>query len=352
MKKIAFFDIDGTMINVPNNIIHPTSETMRVLNEFKQQKNYIVVATARGSVPSSIQDIDFDGYIFNDGHYIIFNNQVWINDIFTKDEIAKQMAAYKKYDGKSMFGGHELSWCACPDDPMVTNHREMFSGTSARPANLIEKFDEITKESHSQKLMPIIENAFKKTNLTIDDIDLIVCDIGPGSFTGIRIGVATVKAFCDSKDITPIGISSLEALAYSIKNNSNIICSIINAKNDNCYFALYEKNKDNTLQTLIEPEAENIDTTLSIINSYNLDTLNNQVISFVGDGSKVYKDKILEVFPNVIIADNKNDILDSYNLGLAGFDKYSSGEEIEELLPLYLKKPQAQIQLEKKDISK
>ena len=218
--------------------------------------------------------------------------------------------------------------------------------------NLIEKFDEITKESHSQRLMPIIEKAFKRTNLTIDDIDLIVCDVGPGSFTGIRIGVATVKAFCDSKDITPIGISSLEALAYSIKNNSNIICSIINAKNDNCYFALYEKNKDNTLQTLIEPEAENIDTILSILNSYNLDTLNNQVISFVGDGSKVYKDKILEVFPNSIIADDKNDILDSYNLGLAGFDKYSSGEELEELLPLYLKKPQAQIQLEKKDISK
>ena len=218
--------------------------------------------------------------------------------------------------------------------------------------NLIEKFDVITKESHSQRLMPIIENAFKKTKLTIDDIDLIVCDIGPGSFTGIRIGIATVKAFCDSKDIIPIGISSLESLAYSIKNNSKIICSIINAKNDNCYFALYEKSKDNTLQTLIEPEAENIDTTLSILNSYNLDTLDNKVISFVGDGSKVYKDKILEIFPNSIISNEKNDILDSYNLGLAGFDKYSSGEEIEELLPLYLKKPQAQIQLEKKDISK
>ncbi len=218
--------------------------------------------------------------------------------------------------------------------------------------NLIEKFDVITKESHSQRLMPIIENAFKKTKLTIDDIDLIVCDIGPGSFTGIRIGVATVKAFCDSKDIIPIGISSLESLAYSIKNNSKIICSIINAKNDNCYFALYEKSKDNTLQTLIEPEAENIDTTLSILNSYNLDTLDNKVISFVGDGSKVYKDKILEIFPNSIISNEKNDILDSYNLGLAGFDKYSSREEIEELLPLYLKKPQAQIQLEKKDISK
>lgn len=79
--------------------------------------------------------------IFSMMAIILFLIIKWIDDIFTKDEIAKQMAAYKKYDDKSMFGGHELSWCACPDDPMITNHREMFSGTSARPANLIEKFE-------------------------------------------------------------------------------------------------------------------------------------------------------------------------------------------------------------------
>lgn len=141
MKKIAFFDIDGTMINVPNNIIHPTKETMRVLNEFKQQGNYIIIATARGSVPGNIQDIDFDGYIFNDGHYIIFNHQVLIDDIFTKKEVVKQITTYEKYEGKYMFGGHNLSWCAFPDDPLVISHREMFSGTRTRPTNLIEKFN-------------------------------------------------------------------------------------------------------------------------------------------------------------------------------------------------------------------
>ena len=72
--KIAFFDIDGTMVNVPNGLMKPTEETIRVLNEFKRQGNYIVVATARGSVPDTIRDINFNGYIHNDGHYIIFND--------------------------------------------------------------------------------------------------------------------------------------------------------------------------------------------------------------------------------------------------------------------------------------
>lgn len=64
------------MVNVPNGLLHPTKETIRVLNEFKKQGNYIVVATARGVVPESIKDINFNGYICNDGHYIIFNNEV------------------------------------------------------------------------------------------------------------------------------------------------------------------------------------------------------------------------------------------------------------------------------------
>ncbi|WP_041138544.1 Cof-type HAD-IIB family hydrolase [Beduini massiliensis] len=139
-KKIAFFDIDGTMVNVPNGMLHPSSETMRVLNTFKQQGNYIVVATARGSAPGSVQDIDFDGYIFNDGHYILFNKEVWLDDLFSKEDIAKQIAAYKKHGGKSMFCGHEQTWCEYLDDPMVIDHREMFSGTRTRPTDQIETF--------------------------------------------------------------------------------------------------------------------------------------------------------------------------------------------------------------------
>ena len=94
--------------------------------------------------------------------------------------------------------------------------------------------------NHSEKIMPVIEEAFTKTNLKLTDMDLIVCDKGPGSFTGIRIGVGTVLAFQDSLNIPCIGISSLESLAYNVEN-SGIICSLIDAKNNNVYFGLFEK---------------------------------------------------------------------------------------------------------------
>lgn len=213
--------------------------------------------------------------------------------------------------------------------------------------NLICNLDSNTGRTHSENLMPMIQEIFNKTSLSIKDIDLIVCDKGPGSFTGIRIGIATAKAFNDSLEIPCIGISSLEALAYNIKNDG-LICSIIDCKNDNCYFALYER-KNNIIENLIEPQAENIEATLSILKSYCEDTLGLENLVFVGDGSELYKTTIIETFSNAkfINGENSNN-LNSYNLGLAGFNQYKSGIEFEEVLPLYLKKPQAQRQLEEK----
>ena len=67
-----------------------------------------------------------------------------------------------------------------------------------------------------------------------------------GSFTGLRIGIATAKAFSDSKHIKLTAVNSLEGLAYNINTNSNIICSLIDAKNDNVYYGIFEK-KENAL---------------------------------------------------------------------------------------------------------
>ena len=89
--------------------------------------------------------------------------------------------------------------------------------------------------NHSEKIMPVIEQALKETNLSLKNINLIVCDKGPGSFTGIRIGVGTVLAFQDSLNIPCVGISSLEALAYNIPQDG-LICSLIDAKNNNVYY--------------------------------------------------------------------------------------------------------------------
>jgi len=94
-------------------------------------------------------------------------------------------------------------------------------------------------KTHSEKLMPLISDIFDKCNLTLDNIDLIACSKGPGSFTGIRIGIATVKAFSDSKKLNAIGISSLDGLAHNIENDG-LTCALIDAKNNNVYFGLFE----------------------------------------------------------------------------------------------------------------
>lgn len=220
---------------------------------------------------------------------------------------------------------------------------------------LICNLDTNTGKTHSENLMPMIKKSLEKSNLNLHDIDLIVCDIGPGSFTGIRIGIATVKAFCDSLNIPCIGISSLESLAYNIKKDikeNKFICSIMDCKNDNCYFSFYENN-NGALQNLIKPHAGSTESCLAILKSYCDDTLQNPSIYFVGDGSNIYINTIKETFNSAKFANGTFNILNSYSLGLAGLDNFKSGNnsnESNELLPLYLKNPQAQRQPEEKTI--
>ena len=197
---------------------------------------------------------------------------------------------------------------------------------------LLKEFSEDNKLTHSERLVPIIKDLLSELKLDLCDFDLIVCDIGPGSFTGIRIGVATVKAFCDSLNINSIGISSLEALAYNTKQEG-LICSLIDAKHNNVYVGVF-KREHNKLNIIRSFSAENISDILKELISFN------SPITFVGDGAIVYKDLILEFLPNSFFEINND--LSSYNLGLAGLNNYKYGK-VSDVLPLYLKKPQAEL---------
>ena len=121
--------------------------------------------------------------------------------------------------------------------------------------------------NHSEKIMPVIEQALQETSLNLGNIDLIVCDKGPGSFTGIRIGVGTVLAFQDSLNIPCVGISSLEALAYNVEQDG-LICSLIDAKNNNVYFGLFEHKNDEYSQ-VGNLEFKNINEVLSLLQEQN-----------------------------------------------------------------------------------
>ena len=193
-------------------------------------------------------------------------------------------------------------------------------------------------KNHSEKIMPVIEQALLQTNLNLKDIDLIVCDKGPGSFTGIRIGIGTVLAFQDSLNIPCVGISSLESLAYNTKNE-RLICSLIDAKNNNVYFGLF-KLENNEYTQICNFEFKTIDDVISSLKQYS------ESITFVGDGSTFHKQLLQNNFENCLFCD-KNE-LSSYSLGLAGLNTYTKGIETS-LMPLYLRKSQAERALEEKN---
>ncbi len=192
--------------------------------------------------------------------------------------------------------------------------------------------------NHSEKIMPVIQQALSETNLNLKDINLFVCDKGPGSFTGIRIGVGTVLAFRDTLNIPCVGISSLEALAYNVEQEG-VICSLIDAKNNNVYLGLFEL-KNNEYTQLYDLDFKTIDETIEILKSYT------SPIIFVGDGAITNKNLLETNFENCLFVDKNN--LSSYSLGMAGLSKYKKGIETS-LMPLYLRKSQAERALEEKN---
>ncbi len=206
------------------------------------------------------------------------------------------------------------------------------------------------EKTHSVKLMPMIDKAFKTTDLTLDDINLLSCCIGPGSFTGVRIGIATIKAFADVKNIYVVGISSLESLAYNVKDissTSTLICSMIDAKNDNIYCGLY--NFSNNICNELVKFAENINISIEKIKEI-LEKEHFENIVFVGDASAIYKDLLNTSFSSAIFASTENNIQKGSSIAFAGFSKYSQKcyGNSSTLSPIYLKKSQAERTLEEK----
>ncbi|MFC5282609.1 tRNA (adenosine(37)-N6)-threonylcarbamoyltransferase complex dimerization subunit type 1 TsaB [Pedobacter alpinus] len=144
--------------------------------------------------------------------------------------------------------------------------------------NSIEKTD---RNIHASNITLFIEEVVKLSNYTLNDLDAVAVSMGPGSYTGLRIGVSTVKGLCYALDIPLIAINTLEAMAdgfkakcFSVKPNS-LFCPMIDARRMEVYCAIY----DNDLKTISATEAKIIDS-----NSFEA-ILESNIIYFFGDGA-------------------------------------------------------------------
>lgn len=204
---------------------------------------------------------------------------------------------------------------------------------------LLEKHTNDEK-THSQNLMPLVDSLFKETNLSLNDINLLSCCLGPGSFTGIRIGIATIKAFADAKNIPVVGVTSLESLAYNIQK-PGLIVSLIDAKNDNVYYSLFSFDGSNYSQ-IGDYNSDNIQNILDNLSIYD------DPLTFVGDGAVTHAKKIEIHIKHPLFAENIQNTQTSISIGKSAYNKFQNGiyGDSNTILPMYLKKSQAERHLD------
>lgn len=213
----------------------------------------------------------------------------------------------------------------------------------AEENKLIGEFSINTALTHSQTLMPMVDELLNNTGLSVNDIDAVAVNAGPGSFTGVRIGVAAVKGIAFPKNLPCVSVSTLESMAYNMLGNDCIVCSVMDARCSQVYNALF-RVKGCTVTRMTDDRA------LSLIDLKNeLQNINEKVV-LVGDGAVLCSKFLGEELENIMLAPFNNRIQTASSVAYAAFEKINNGETVkaDELMPVYLRLPQAQRELNKK----
>lgn len=143
--------------------------------------------------------------------------------------------------------------------------------------------------NHAPYLMPMIHECLEKANLKMKDMDLLGVTVGPGSFTGLRIGIATVRGFSDLLDLPVVPISSLDALAENYRHDRGILVPMLDARKNQVYAAVYDNRKGEMKKILPETPISPLDELSLALSSYD-------DILFFGDAVPGWKERIEEFY--------------------------------------------------------
>lgn len=199
------------------------------------------------------------------------------------------------------------------------------------------------KKQHSILIMSMIDNLLKALNLSVDDLDGFVVSKGPGSFTGLRIGMATIKGLSLGVNKPYISVSSLDALAYNLYGCSGIICPIMDALRDNVYCSIYQYDNGELIK-LMDYDRLSLDDLVNKLKEFN------KPVHFIGDGTYKYKDFLQSAISPCYFAPSHLNFTRSSSLGELGLKLLAQGQhdDINNSNPLYLRKSQAEREYDKK----
>ena len=148
---------------------------------------------------------------------------------------------------------------------------------------LLAEYTINNKNTHSETLLPMIESLLSFFSFEIKDIDAFAVSSGPGSFTGVRIGAATIKGLAFASKKACIGVSTLEALAYNLRSHKGIICPVMNARRSQVYTAVFRSDGE-TVTRIMPDSAMAISELDELLAEYGED------VALVGDGYEITKE--------------------------------------------------------------
>lgn len=193
--------------------------------------------------------------------------------------------------------------------------------------------------THSQTLMPLTDGMLKAAGITLSDIDLVAVSQGPGSFTGLRIGIGTVKGICQGGGKKCIGISTLEALAYGFEGLDVLICPAMDARCNQVYTALFD-GRDG-VGRLWEDQALTIAELGEKLAAFD------RPVMLTGDGAELVYKALSDKLPMLRLAAPGLRLQRAANVGFAAMKKLETEEPVspDALMPSYLRLPQAEREL-------
>lgn len=200
------------------------------------------------------------------------------------------------------------------------------------------------KRTHSVNLLPMVRDVLADAGIDKNMLDGIAVTTGPGSFTGLRIGMSTAKSLAQVLNLPVAGVPTLESLAYPLSGQAGLICPVLNARKNELYAALYRSN-GKELNTLHEAFAAGVRQLVSILENYD------EHITFLGDGLGEYRLEIAELLgeqarftPDCAVYPRGAAVAE---LGLK-IIKSGSGSNPLKLLPHYVRESEAEIKWRKR----
>ncbi|MGI6168839.1 MAG: tRNA (adenosine(37)-N6)-threonylcarbamoyltransferase complex dimerization subunit type 1 TsaB [Christensenellales bacterium] len=186
--------------------------------------------------------------------------------------------------------------------------------------------------THSQVLMKLVDDALDAAGLHIKEIGAIACSVGPGSFTGVRIGVAAARGLSTALGVGAVGVNTLDALAYNAAGLGRRICSLMDAKREQVYCAVYEN--DDFLQPVVGYAALGLEQAVA----------RGGAAVYVGDAAHAYRGRILDWQPGACFLPEGHNLQRSCAVAALASEKLArgGGGGANDLTPFYLRRPQAE----------